>query len=60
MEDSQETCSFKKSALSDVVFKINIDSFLWGFLPLENKTKQKLLDCYRVVGMVCIYKERTT
>lgn len=50
MEDNQETYSFKKSALSNVVFKINIDSFLFGFLLLENKTKQLLLDCQRIVG----------
>lgn len=51
----QKVCSF-----SNVVFKINIDSFLCGFLPLENKIKPELLDFYRIVGTLCIYGEKTT
>ena len=50
---------FRKSTVLNVALKINIDYFFCGFLLLENKTKQKLLDCCRVVGRECIYELRT-
>lgn len=50
---------FRKSTVLNVALKINIDYFFCGFLLLENKTKQKLLDCCRIVGRECIYELRT-
>lgn len=50
---------FRKSTVLNVTLKINIDYFYCGFLLLENKTKQKLLYCCRIVGRECIYELRT-